>query len=111
MGPISTAFAKDTLLPVADAARRLGVRTKTVKDWIESGKLPASRNGATMLISRQALLEHLERLGNPLPSFSMSDRRDREHAEAERKFILQGFPDSLKQRLQTLIERQEDGHS
>jgi excisionase family DNA binding protein len=54
-----------TVLTVEQAAERLHVSPRAVRDYITKGKLPASRLGRRWLIQETRLEE---RLGAPLPA-------------------------------------------
>lgn len=108
-GPTKASTTTETFFTVTDAARRLGIRPQTLKHWIESGKLAVFREGPNVLIPRQALLDCIEHLRDSPPPVSRSELPNQARAAAERAFILRAFPDTLKERLHELVERQEEG--
>jgi excisionase family DNA binding protein len=45
----------ETLLPTSDAAARLGVAAKTVRDWLETGRLRGRRIGNRWVVEEHSV--------------------------------------------------------
>lgn len=58
------------MLKVADAAEYVGVTTKTIRRWISSGHLPASRLGPKLIRIRRADLDACLGVIEPAPVYS-----------------------------------------
>jgi excisionase family DNA binding protein len=84
-----SAVADDTLLTAQEVARELGVADKTVRRWIETGRLDARKRGAVYAIR---LVDALEAAGgrtskNKAATLEAAVEHQREVAELRGRYL------------------------
>ena len=97
-------------LTTGQAASVLGVSRQTVRNWVATGRLDGVYQGGRALISRDAVLAHLETLKESTPAEPVRTS-ETAHAQREwREFLLRGLPTDKVARQEALHEKMEDGH-
>ncbi len=96
-------------LTTGQAARALGVGAQTIKDWIASGSLHAVRIRGRLLIPRESVQVYLDALRENQQQESAPSPEIAESARQQHEYVLAGLPAETVARLETLIDKLQDG--
>jgi excisionase family DNA binding protein len=106
VGSPDTTAALDGYMTTGEAAGLIGVTLQTVKNWVGRGRLVGSRVGGRTLVTRASVQAFFDTLSSAPDEVESGDSGAAEIADRE---LMASLPESLIERVETLLERARSG--